>query len=254
MTSEPPPATRGSRLLAPVLAIAGREVGSMFRTPVGWIVTALYALLTAVLFTLQTIDPGGPATLRYFFTPAAWLLMIVAPALSMRLFSEEYKSGTIEPLATAPVGPLVIVVGKYLGAVASVAAMLVPTLAYPIVLAFLADAPLDAGAIASGYLGLILIAMLYLAVGLLVSTTTDSQVLAFLATLITLVLVMVAAGPLARSAKPWMLPILTELSIQNRAAVFAAGVLESRHAVFFVSWTAALLAGAYASLTLREGR
>lgn len=254
MTSDPPPATRGSRLLAPLLAIAGREVGSMFRTPVGWIVTALYALLTAVLFTLQTIDPGGPATLRYFFTPAAWLLMIVAPALSMRLFSEEYKSGTIEPLATAPVGPLVIVVGKYLGAVASVAAMLIPTLAYPIVLAALADGPLDAGAIASGYLGLILISMLYLAFGAFVSATTDSQVLAFLVTTITLVLLMVAAGPAARHAPGFILPIIAEMNVQQRAAVFAAGVFETRHAGFFLFQSGGCLACAYAVLSIRGGR
>jgi len=238
----------------PLLAIAGREFGSMFRTPVGWIVTALYALLTAVLFTLQTIDPGAPATLRYFFTPAAWLLLIVAPAISMRLFSEEYKAGTIEPLSTAPVGPMTIVVGKFTGALASVAAMLIPTLAYPIVLALLADGPLDAGAIASGYLGLLFVAMLYLSVGTLVSTTTDSQVLAFLITLIALVLIMVAAGPAARHAPGFLLPVLAELSVQNRAAVFAAGVLESRHVVFFIATSGALLAGAYASLTIREGR
>ncbi len=240
--------------MTPLLAIAGRELGSMFRTPVGWVVTALYALLTAVLFTLQTIDPGAPATLRYFFTPAAWLLMIVAPALSMRLFSEEYKAGTIEPLATAPVGPMTIVLGKYLGALASVVAMLVPTLAYPVVLAFLADAPLDAGAIASGYLGLLMVAMLYLAVGALVSTTTDSQVLAFLATLIALVLVMLAAGPASRFAPLLLLPLLAELNIQGRAAAFAAGVLETRHAVFFLAFSGAMLACAYASLAVREGR
>ena len=238
----------------PLLAIAGREFGAMFRTPVGWVVTALYALLTAVLFSLQTIDPGGPATLRYFFTPAAWLLLIVAPAISMRLFSEEYKAGTIEPLATAPVGPMTIVCGKFAGALASVGAMLVPTLAYPVVLAFLADGPLDAGAIASGYLGLLMVAMLYLAVGTLVSTTTDSQVLAFLVTLIALVLVMIAAGPAARHAPSFLLPVLAELSVQQRAADFAAGVLESRHAVFFIATSGALLTGAYASLTVREGR
>jgi ABC-2 type transport system permease protein len=237
-----------------LLAIAGRELGSMFRTPVGWIVTALYALLTAVIFTLQTIDPGAPATLRYFFTPAAWLLLIVAPALSMRLFSEEYKAGTIEPLATAPVGPMTIVLGKYLGALASVVAMLLPTLAYPVVLAIVADGPLDAGAIASGYLGLLFVAMLYLALGTLVSTTTDSQVLAFLVTLIGLVLVMVLAGPAARHAPAFLLPALNELSAQNRAAVFAAGVFETRHAVFFVAFSGALLACAYASITVREGR
>lgn len=240
--------------LTPCLAIAGREFGSMFRTPVGWIVTALYALLTAVIFTGPTIDPGAPATLRYFFTPAAWLLLVVAPAISMRLFSEEYKAGTIEPLATAPVGPMTIILGKYAGALASVAAMLVPTLTYPVVLATLADGPLDAGAIASGYLGLIFVAMLYLAIGTLVSTTTDSQVLAFLGTLITLVLIMVAAGPAALHAPAVLRPVLEELSVQSRAAVFAAGVLESRHAVFFLAASGALLAGAYASLTIREGR
>lgn len=238
----------------PALAIAGRELSAMFRTPVGWVVTALYALLTAVLFALQTLEPGAPATLRYFFTPAAWLLLIVAPALSMRLFSEEYRSGTIEPLATAPVGPLAIVVGKYLGAVASVGAMLVPTLAYPAVLALLADGPVDAGAVACGYLGLLLIAMLYLSVGMLISTTTDSQVLAFLATLITLVLVMILAGPAARYAPAPVLPVLAELNIQQRAAVFASGVLESRHAVFFVVWSGVLLCGSYASLSIREAR
>ena len=242
------------RTLRPIAAIAGRELGSMFRTPVGWVVTALYALLTAVLFTLQTIDPGAPATLRYFFTPAAWMLLFVAPALSMRLFSEEYKTGTIEPLWTAPVGPLAIVLGKYAGAVASVVAMLIPTLAYPIVLAFLADGPLDAGAIASGYLGLLLVAMLYLAVGMLVSVTTDSQVLAFLATLITLVLVMVVAGPAARHAPGFLLPVLAEMNVQQRAAVFAAGVLETRHAAFFVLMSAAFLACAHAVLSIREGR
>jgi hypothetical protein len=99
-----------------------------------------------------------------------------------------------------------------------------------------------------------LVAMLYLAVGTLVSTTTDSQVLAFLATLIGLVLVMLAAGPAARHAPPFLLPLLAELSVQSRAAAFAAGILETRHAVFFLSFSAAMLAGAHASLAIREGR
>ena len=75
-------------MIRPLAAIAGRELGSMFRTPVGWVVTALYTLLTAVVFTLQTIQPGEPATMRAFFAPSAWLLIAVAPAVSMRLLAE----------------------------------------------------------------------------------------------------------------------------------------------------------------------
>jgi ABC-2 type transport system ATP-binding protein len=237
-----------------IAAIAGRELGSMCRTPVGWIVTALYVLLTASVFTLQTVEPGEPATLRYFFTPAVWLLLAVAPAVSMRLFSEEFRTGTIEPLLTAPVSALGVLLGKYAGALAFVALMLAPTLVFPATLALLADGPIDWGAIASGYLGLLLVASVYLALGTLVSTTTDSQVLAFLVTLIALLMLMILAGPASARLPIALGAVLNELSIQRRAAAFAGGVLETRHLAFFVLASAWLLALAWVSLLFREGR
>ncbi|MEM9373439.1 MAG: ABC transporter, partial [Planctomycetota bacterium] len=89
-----------------VRTIASREVGSLFRLPVGWIVVALYAFLSAVVFVQFTLIPGSPATLRYFFATAAWMMVPVAPAISMRLLAEETRSGTLEMLRTAPVGDL----------------------------------------------------------------------------------------------------------------------------------------------------
>jgi len=243
-----------TRALTPIFAIAGRELGSMFRTPVGWIATALYALLTAVVFALQTLEPGEPATMRYFFTPSAWLLIAVAPAVSMRLFSEEFRTGTIEPLLTAPVSAAGVLIGKYAGALGFVACMIAPTLVFPVTLGILADGPIDAGAIASGYLGLILVAAVYLALGTLVSATTDSQVLAFLVTLIALLMLLILAGPAASQMPIWMGLILNELSIQRRAATFASGVLETRHLAFFVLASAWLLALAWAALIRREAR
>lgn len=241
-------------MIRPIVAIAGREFGAMFLTPVGWIVTALYTLLTAVVFTMQAIEPGEPATLRSFFAPSAWLLVVVAPAVSMRLFSEEFRAGTVEPLFTAPVTRAGGLLGKYAGASAFIACVLVPTLAYPALLAWAADGPIDMGAVASGYLGLVLVAMLYLAVGAFVSTTTDSQVLAFLVTLIALLLVMILAGPGALRAPARLAPILAELSVPGRAADFARGVVETRHVVFLLAGSGWMLALAWVSLVLREGR
>ncbi|USN99992.1 MAG: ABC transporter permease subunit [Phycisphaeraceae bacterium] len=237
-----------------IAAIAGRELGAMFRTPVGWIVTALYTLLTAVVFTMQEVRPGEPATLRSFFAPSAWLLIVVAPAVSMRLFSEEFRSGTVEPLLTAPVSRLGVMLGKYAGAAAFIVCMLIPTLAYPALLAWAADGPIDWGAVASGYVGLVLVALVYLAVGTLVSTTTDSQVLAFLVTLIVLLLVMIASGPGALRAPVRLAPILAEFSVPRRAANFARGVVETKDAVALLAASGWMLALAWVSLMLREGR
>ncbi len=224
----------------------------MFRTPAGWIVTALFALLAGVVFTVQTLTPGEPATMRGFFSPAAWLLIVIAPAVSMRLFSEELKSGTIEPLLTAPVSPLTVVLGKYAGAVFFLACMLLPTVVFPFVLAWCADGPIDAGAIASGYLGLLLVAMLYLAVGMLISTLTDSQVLSFLVTMIVLLLAMIAAGPVARRAPVRVAGVLSELSVPGRAADFARGVIETRHVAALLGASGFMLAGAWLALVWRR--
>lgn len=237
-----------------LVAIAGRELGAMFRTPVGWVSCALYTLLTAVVFALQTVEPGEPASLRYFFAPSAWLLLVIAPAISMRLFAEEYRAGTAEALFSAPVSRGVALLGKYAGAVLTLACVFLPTLAFPLCLAWLADGPIDAGAIGAGYLGLLCVAMLYLAVGTLVSTTTDSQVLAFLVTLIALVLVMILAGPGAQRAPGWLGPILAQLSVPGRAGVFASGIVETRHLLFFAGTSGGCLALAFAVLSLREGR
>ena len=127
------------------VAIATRELSSYFRTPVGWVVTALYVTLSSIVFAFMVLGPAEPASLRPFFGLSGWLLMFLAPAVSMRLMADEYRSGSIEALMTAPVSDWVVIAGKYIGAVAFLAIMLLPTLIYPATLEWLADPVLTDG-------------------------------------------------------------------------------------------------------------
>lgn len=217
------------------LTIAAREIDGLFRLPVGWIAIALFALLTAVVFAETTLVPGQPATMRYFFLSSAWMLIPVAPAISMRLISEELRTGTIEPLMTSPVGDVTVVWGKYLGAVGFLVLMLAPTLVLPIVLWGASNRAPDFGVILSGYVGLTLVGMVYLAIGTLASSVTSSQTLAFLATLIAIVLLMVVSTTVAARAGDVVGPILERLSIMTRMRDFARGIVDLAHVVFLVS-------------------
>lgn len=236
------------------LSITRRELASLFRVPVGWVVIALYLLVTGVVFQLFTVRPGEVASMRSFFELSAMLLFVVAPAVSMRLFSEEFRSGTIESLMTAPVGDLAMVTGKYLGAVAFLVAMLAPTLSYVGVLALIADGRLDPGPIVAGYASLLLAGMMYLAVGTLISTLTASQTLAFLGTFLALLGLLVGpglAGP--RVPEPFSSWVFA-LSIGRRVEDLAKGVIDLAHLAFFLGLAGFFLMAAYVSLSSRRWR
>lgn len=226
------------------LAIASREFAGFFRQPAGWLVIALYLALSGAVFALGSLKPGEPATLRGFFAVSTWLLMFVAPAASMRLIADERRTGTLEPLMTSPASDFAIVLGKYLGAAGFLLTMLAPTLLYVGVLEVFADP--DYGPIGAGYLGLALVGGLYLAVGLVFSTLSESQVVAFLGTLFFFLLLRLATlQGAAALGDPWA-SYLYPLSIDLRLADFAKGVLDTAHVVFFVAASAwfIVLAGA----------
>lgn len=242
-------------MLATTLAIARREFVSLFRVPVGWIVIALFLLLTAIEFVSRTIQPGQPATMRDFFTTAAVLMVPLAPAISMRLFAEEIRTGTLDTLRTAPVADGAAVLGKFLAALGYLACLLLPSLVYPVILSTIATEPgLDWGAVAAGYLGLALVASLYLAIGTLASTCTGSQTLAFLGTLVAIVMLSILSTTVAAQAPSWLADALVQLSVSSRMGDFARGLLATQHLIFFVSATALALTLATASLYARRWR
>jgi len=240
-----------------IWTLAVRELVSMFRVPAGWIIIALFAFLSAVLFVNQTLIPGEPGSMRYFFSASAWLLIPIAPAISMRLMSEEYRTGSFESLRTTPAGDWAVACGKYLGSILFLALMLLPSLAYPIVLAIVSSPMPDPGPIFAGYLMLLLVGSLYLAIGLLASSTTSSQTLAFLGTMMVLVLFMVITSILTPSAGSKLSPILQKLSVINRAGEMGKGVIDTGTIFFFVigsTWMVALTAGVLESRRLARSR
>lgn len=234
--------------------IARRELGAFFRLPLGWVAIALYLFLGGIVFGLGVLVPGQAASLRSFFATSAWLLLPVAPALTMRLMSEELRTGTIEPLLTSPVSDGAIIGGKFAGAVLFLALMVAPTGLYALVLTLAAAQPLDWGPVVAGYLALLLLGMFYLSVGLLVSTLTSNQTLAFLGTLFALVGLLMATGPGAEAAPGWLKPALLAVAPQARLADFARGVIDTANVVYFVSGAAWMLVLATVLLQSRRWR
>lgn len=235
------------------ITIAMRELGSYVRQPAGWIIVALYLLLTGLVFSSSTLVPGRPATLRDFFALSGWLLLPVVPAVSMRLLAEELRSGTIENLLTSPVSSWSLVLGKYLGALLFLLAMLLPTLVYPILL-FAWSAPAPAlGPVISGYLCLVLLGSIYLGIGLLASCLTANATLAFMMTLFAILGVLFA--PTAAEIAPAPLkPLLSCLSLGSRVADFARGVLDTGHIGVFVLTSVFLVVASVAVMEVRRWR
>jgi len=222
------------------LAIAKRELAALFVSPTAYLVIGIFAFVTSAFF-MAAFAPGRPAEMRDVYTVVVWLLVFLAPAVSMRTVSEELSTGTIELLMTAPVSDAQIVLGKWLGAMGFYAAMLSPLLLQIGVLAFTASP--DYGPILTGLLGLILIGGLYLAIGVFVSTLTDSQLVAFLIT--TLITGLLAIGVYFVATIPtlpeWARDTLGHLNITDHFSAFAKGLIDASNLVYFLSATALFL-------------
>jgi ABC-2 type transport system permease protein len=167
-----------------MLHISLKEWKQFFTSLTGYIALCIFLLVTGLLlfvFPDTSILVMGYATLSGFFNLAPWLLIFMVPTITMRSFSEEYKTGTFEILKTLPIRPAVLVHGKYLGALLVVFCLLLPTLLYGVAVESLsAVGGIDMGATAGSYLGLFLLAGVFVAVGICVSSFTNNTVVAFI--------------------------------------------------------------------------
>jgi ABC-2 type transport system permease protein len=238
--------------LLPLGAIAWREYASMFRTSLGWIALALFLCLSGYMFVSKSLIPGEAASMRPFFQVWWALLIVIAPLISMRLLSEEVRTGTVEPLLTAPIHEANIIVGKYLAGVLFLLTMLAPTLLYVALLEW-ASRP-DYGPIIAGYLGIILLGMLYLAIGTLVSSLTSSQALAGLGTFFVLIGIDIGLTRFAAGASETLSRAIFAMSPQVRLADFAKGLINTGDVAFFVIASTWFLALATLGLESRRWR
>ena len=241
-------------------AIVRRETASYFRTPAGWAVLALFLALQGIVFWMYVqflarpdAPPGGVMEFVLGRTMLFWIAMaLLAAVVPMRLLAEELRSGTIEPLMTAPVSAAEVVIGKWLAALVFFAAAWAPTLLYPVYLRAV-GADLDAGAIASGYLGTVLVGAASLAVGLAASAVTRHQLLAAALSFVTFVGA-VLLGAIERSVRaPALAAALRRVSLLRMMDDFSHGIVDSRHVVLLVTVTVLALVVAIAVLARGRG-
>lgn len=225
--------------MPPALIVARRELSGYFATPVAYVFIVIFLVLAGALtFTLGNFFGRGQADLQPFFSFVPWLFLFLVPALTMRLWAEERRLGTIELLLTLPLPQWQAVVGKFLAAWAFCGIAL--ALTFPLwITVNLLGAP-DNGVILAGYVGCLLVAGAYLALGAAVSALTKNQVVAFVLA-VALCFVFAAAGsPVVTEFLTQRLPVLAEiaraLSIADRFTGFTRGVVAARDIVFFASF------------------
>jgi ABC-2 type transport system permease protein len=234
-----------------ILAIAGKEVRSYFASPIAYIVIGVFALLygyfyIAILsfFVRQSMQMGqfGPQggqsmnvnqqMLRPLMQNVTILILFMLPAITMRTYSEEKRSGTIELLLTSPVTDFEIVMGKFLGALALYAVMLAVTLIH-VALLFVYGRP-EWKPLLTSYLGLLLLGACFISVGMFISTLTKNQVVSFMATFGVFLFLWVITW--IGSVIPSIESLVTYLSIIDHYEDFNKGVIDTTHLIYYVSF------------------
>lgn len=222
-----------------VLAIYRRELSSYFDSPLAYIVIpAFLALVGGFSLYLQDIFAAQVATMRTVFFWCAIFFLLLIPAVTMRLFAEERRTGSLELLVTLPVTEPHIVLGKFLAATNLMAVALAFTLSYPITLSMLGD--LDPGPVVGGYLGLFLLGSSFVAIGTAASAFTSNQIVAFLVGLLGC-MVPFALGYGLSAVPATILPWVQYLSFDYHFNNLARGVIDTRNLVFYGSVIALFL-------------
>jgi len=237
-------------------AVFKRELGGYFSTPVAYVFIVIFLILAGIFtFQLGNFFRIGQANLSPFFNFHPWLYLFLIPALSMRLWAEERKSGTIELLLTLPIAPSGAVVGKFLAAWLFTGIALALTFPLWVTVNVLGDP--DNGAIFTGYLGSLLMAGGFLAIGATVSSATKSQVIAFVVSVVLcFALLLLGFGSVQEFFSGWMptpvLDTLSTFSFLTQFDMLSRGVIEARSVVFFASLIGCLLVANTIIVDLRK--
>jgi ABC-2 type transport system permease protein len=208
-----------------------KELRSYFNSAVAYVVIVVFLAIVGWMYT-SSMFLINVASLRMMFELIPLVFLFVVPAITMRLLAEEKKAGTIELLTTKPLHDWEIVAGKFLAAWALVGIALIPTLIYYITIVFLGD--IDNGPVIGGYLGLLLMAGVYVAVGLLASSFTENQIVAFIVGLL-MMFAFFMMDKVLIFVPDFMTSIVEYLGIDFHFSNIARGVIDSRDVVYFGS-------------------
>jgi ABC-2 type transport system permease protein len=224
-----------------------KEVKALFSSPIAYALIAVFLLLMGFSFA-ATLFLTKSASLIHVLFQASVLLLLIIPVITMRLFAEERRQGTLELLLTAPVAEIQIVLAKWLASLAVIVAMIAPTLVYVAVLNAFSDP--DLGPIYSGYLGLLLMSSGLLAIGLAISALTANQIVAATVSLGVFLLLWMVDSLGALLPDPFD-QIVTNASLLAHFTPFATGAMYLSDLGFFIALT---LFGLFVSLRALERR
>jgi ABC-2 type transport system permease protein len=220
-----------------IWTIANRELGSYFDSLMAYIMMAAFLGFSGFFTWIFGADVFfvKQASLQSFFGIAYWTLFFFIPAITMRLFAEENKSGTIELLLTRPVNDWQVIFGKFLATLMLILIALGLTLPYYITVSTLG--PVDHGAVWSGYFGLILVSCAYISIGLYASSLSNNQIVAYLVALVIGIFFHIIFDLLAGSMSGILGEIILFLSISRHFESISRGVIDSRDLIFLLSVT-----------------
>jgi len=239
-----------------VLAIACKEARGYFGSPIAWVMMGLFAFIYGYFFNIyldyfirsgmQSQFGGAPSNqnvnqdmIRPLLQNASVIILFLLPMVTMRTYSEEKRSGTIELLLTSPVTDTEIILGKFLGVVSLYAALLLVTMFYIGVLFGLGHPAVKP--LIAGYVGLLLLGSCFLSLGLFISSTTKNQMVAGAATFVVALMFWIINWA-SESAGTWLGinwgAVLNYLSITQHFDDFAKGVIDTKHLVFYISFIA----------------
>jgi ABC-2 type transport system permease protein len=236
-----------------ILAIVERELRAYFNSPIAYVVLTIFVFLSGIFFRsilAQVMQMGlisqmqaqqlGPRPMdmpgmisRGFLSTMSVILLFIMPMLTMGLFSEEKKRGTIELLLTSPLTDLQVVLGKFFAA-ASFFVILLATTWVPMAVLYLYSDPAS-GPILTAYLGLLLYGLAIVAIGLFISTLTENQIIAAVLSFGTIMVLWLVDVVAANAESPTSKGILSYLSILSHLDDFMKGVLSTSHIIFYVS-------------------
>jgi ABC-2 type transport system permease protein len=224
--------------MSSIWVLTKKELKSYFNSPVAYIVIILFLLISGWIYT-SNMFLSKTADLRSLFGFISnYLFLFFIPALSMRLFSEEKRSGTIELLGTMPISEWQMVLGKYIPAFLLMVLMLVLTGVNYITISYLGDP--DGGATMGGYIGLILMASSYLAIGLFTSSLSKNQIVSFILSF-AIIFMFILFDYVKNFVGGFTANIFEYLSTTYHYQAIERGVLDSRNLIYYVSLTFAFL-------------
>jgi ABC-2 type transport system permease protein len=230
------------------LTIAKREIRTYFNSPIAYIVVTVFMLLAGYLF-FGSLFIERQAEMRSYFNLMPLLLSFIVPAMAMRLIAEEKGSGSLEMLITMPVRDWQVVLGKFLGGMTLLATLVGLTLFYAVTVMLVG--PLDRGPAIGGYLGILLMGGSYMAIGVMASTFTRNQIVAFIIGF-AISFALFLFYRLVQFMPEALRPLLAYLSVESHFEAISRGVIDSRDVVYYLSVMVVSLVIATVSLESRK--